>query len=583
MHHGLVSVLLLALAFPMQSSAGGFTARLRLRGPSDGALLERLDISVDSIRGLEARIWIDEKEEQALVAAGLTVTRTVDGAFLQRTATGLAAGYHTPESCEAHLKDLAKAHPEICRYEEIGKSVKGRAIASLYMGTGPGKHAFRPMARICGAHHGNEIASAEVVIMFIDYLVEHRSDERIARLLETTEISLTPMVNPDGVAKRTRYNANYTDLNRNYGYHFGRSGKAGSSAFSEPESRAIRDQAMKLPFSVSLSFHNSGDIVNYLWNYTTTRCLDQDLILELSEGYASFNGYEVTEGADWYRITGDTNDWSYGCAGDLDTTIEIANPSYDKMQGVFERNLESMLYTVEASRRGICGIVSDEATGAPLEAMVEAIPPRWPAFTHAKLGDYHRILQPGTYKLRVWAPGYEEKIIDAIQVGAGEATRVDVALKAKPGRYHAMRILEATFPRDDRNTTHGPHALGPADGVFCSLGRGGAVLLDLSDAFGTAASAELRIVDAAGADDEAESWTLESSDSCDGPWSELGKGKGTATLAVKNLKRFLRVVGDGTKDEVYRGSTTPGLDLDAVTVTLPVARQSEGFRRLHGE
>ena len=573
------AVLCLSLLAPGSSKAEEFTAELTLRGPQDGSILRKLDISVDSIKDNVARAWLNDKEESALKAEGIEVKRTLDEAFLELDKNGLAKGYHTPESCEEDFKAWAEEHSEICQLIQIGTSVKGRPILGLKITTNPKVHEFKPMVRFCAAHHGNEVGSSETIIMFTKYILDnYKTDERIANIVQKVEMWIIPMVNPDGVAKRTRYNANYKDLNRNYGYHF-RAGYKAGSPFSEPETRAVRDHAANIPFSLSLSFHCSGDIVNYVWNYTKVRCPDQDLVLKLSEGYAAFNGYDVTEGADWYKITGDTDDWAYGCSGCIDSTIEVANPSFSGIEKVFEQNREALLYYCEEVQKGICGVVTNEA-GQPLEAFVEAIPPRWPTFSHPKGGDFHRVLLPGTYKLRVWAPGYEEKIIEGITVGDGAATRVDVKLTELPGTYHPLRLCEAVVPDETANTTHGPHVLGPKDGVSCSLGEGGYVILDLTAQLPAGAGAKITVQDDTAADDEAESYELYTSTTIDGPWELIGQGSGTATVQVDKVERYLKVAD---KTKATKRTITPGLDLDSVTITRRPAVQAQGFKKLHSK
>jgi hypothetical protein len=559
-----------------------FTARLTLNGAQDADFLRELDISVDSIRNNVARVWIDKEEERLIKEAGYSVEPILDAAFLKVDRFGRADGYHTPETCVDDLKAWAAEHKDVCSLHQIGTSVEGRPIVALKVSSNPLKHTFKPIVRICGAHHGNEVGSSETVIMFTKYLLDNYStDARLRKLVEEREVWLIPMVNPDGVAKRTRYNGNHMDLNRNYGYHFGRGyKKAGSNPYSEPETRAIRDQAANIPFALSLSYHCSGDIVNYLWNYTKVRAPDQKLILELAEGYARTNGYEVTEGCDWYQTTGDTDDWAYGCTGVIDATIEVANPSFSGMPSVFNKNLESMLYTIEQAGRGICGIVTDKNSGKALEAMVEVLEPGWPAFTHPVLGDFHRVLQPGTYSLRVWAPGYCEKIIEGIKVGSGDATRIDVSLEEAPGNFHALKLMAAVIPQDNfKNTTHGPHSLGPVDGRFCSLGSGGYVVLDLSGAFSVGTAARLTITDSKEADSNDEAFEIFTSASCDGPFEKVGSGTGSCEVQVKSLQRYLKVVDNSNGKDA--GTITPGLDLDAVTVELRPATQARQFNKLH--
>ena len=48
--------------------------------------------------------------------------------------------------------------------------------------------------------------------------------------------------------------------------------------------------------------------------------------------------------------------------------------------------------------------------------------------TDPDVGDYHRMLLPGTYTLHYDAPGYRTETVTGIAVADGPATRVDVAL-----------------------------------------------------------------------------------------------------------------------------------------------------------
>ena len=109
-------------------------------------------------------------------------------------------------------------------------------------------------------------------------------------IIDNREIWIIPLVNPDGRQAGSRYNANGVDLNRDYGYIW--EGQGGSSApFSQPETKVFRQHALENNFVLSLSFHTSGDIVNYLWNHKGTPIADHDVVVFLSNMYGSYNGY----------------------------------------------------------------------------------------------------------------------------------------------------------------------------------------------------------------------------------------------------------------------------------------------------
>lgn len=546
--------------------AAGHTADIKLRGPADRATLKRLDISVESVKGGVAHVWLEDSEEAALAKAGLSALRTRDGAE-----AGRGAGYHTPDACVTDFKAWAAAYPEVCRLTEIGKSVEGRPILGMKITTDPDTRGFKPAVRICGAHHGNEVMSCETVILFTKYLLDnYQTDPKLGALVRDREIHIIPMVNPDGVSKRQRHNAHGMDLNRNYGYNWSGSGsKSGSRPYSEPEVRALRDHSMEHAFSTSLSFHCSGDLINTVWNYTPVRVPDNDIIQEISAGYAGFNQYEVTVGWDWYETHGDTDDFSYGCRGDLDWTVEVSNPAASGIDAVFAKNRDAIVYFLEQAGRGVGGVVTDSVTGKPLEALVEPMPTGWPAFTDPVAGNYHRVIKPGTYSLRVWAPGHESRTIENVTVPASGAVRVDVKL-APAAEHHALNVTSTMTPNNDdyHNKTHAPHALGPADGRFMSVAKTGWVVLDLGAAFPAGTNAAVTVHEAT--PDSPEAATVATSASIDGPWATLGTVRGTGAVPAAPVQRYLRISDTATKHPAQTDpSTTPGYDLDAVSVAVP--------------
>ena len=139
----------------------------------------------------------------------------------------------------------------------IGTSVQGRDITATTFGTGDVHLVF-----VGGIHGGYEWNSVLLAYEVMDYFAEN--PELIPKTLSVT---IVPNANPDGVFKvvgkegrfaRTdvpagddslgRFNANNVDLNRNFDCKWksestwrGNVVSAGTSAFSEPEARAIRD------------------------------------------------------------------------------------------------------------------------------------------------------------------------------------------------------------------------------------------------------------------------------------------------------------------------------------------------------
>ena len=161
----------------------------------------------------------------------------------------------------------------------------------------------------------------------------------VTNMVDTREIYFIPMVNPDGHVyveqnhagpwttwwrKNRRDNGNGTigvDINRNYGYQWGYDNLGsspltssqiyrGGSAFSEPETQAIRDFCIARNFSVGFSYHSYGELLLYGWGYIYDYTPDHDVFLAMGDSLISSNGYFAGNPAMGaiYVTNGDTDD-----------------------------------------------------------------------------------------------------------------------------------------------------------------------------------------------------------------------------------------------------------------------------------
>src|SRR5262249_42501197 len=114
------------------------------------------------------------------------------------------------------------------------------------------------------------------------------------------------------------------DLNRNYGYKWGIDDQGssglpssgtyrGTSAFSEPETRAQRDIVVALGPKTGLSFHTYSDLLLNPWGYTIGASPDSSKFQEWTDDMTLGNGYEAGQSPRvLYGVNGEFNDWAYG-------------------------------------------------------------------------------------------------------------------------------------------------------------------------------------------------------------------------------------------------------------------------------
>ncbi len=157
-----------------------------------------------------------------------------------------------------------------------------------------------------------------------------------------------------------------------------------------------------------------------------------------SVGYSSRNsriwngGFPqgVTRGWEWYMIYGGMQDWAYHWRGEHHVCIELGNtkkPSYEQMDTYWAENQDAMIWWMQRALRGARGLVTDALTGQPLDATVDVTEIGKIVRTDPEVGDYHRLLLPGTWTLVCHADGYLDQTW-TVEVISGTATVQDCAL-----------------------------------------------------------------------------------------------------------------------------------------------------------
>ncbi len=493
--------------------------------------------------------------------------------------------FHSYSEMTAELQDIASSYPLIAQLYNLGSSVQGRTIWGLKISDNPDIEENEAEVRICGCHHGNEIMSVELPLMLAWYMADnYESDPYIQNLIDYRETWIIPMVNPDGREILSRYNANGVDLNRDYGYMW--DGEGGSPApFSQPETRIMRQNALDNNFVLSLSFHCSGDIVNYIWNYKGEPVADNDVVVALSNQYGSHNSYWVVEGYDWYQTKGDTNDFSYGCRGDIDWTIEVQNSNIPQ---AWEYNRDAMLEIIEAADMGLTGIITDIDTGLPVAATIWVEEVYWPCFTDPKIGDFHKSLMPGSYNIIIRANGYQEQTHQVV-VTEGSPTVLNVSLAPEENFYVEQVTLcnfydPYNYPNNYlNNPTEAISSLGPPDDICASLGKGGYIVLDMGEE-GIIIDHEdyfdFKIFEGDGSDDSYEVYV---SSNWSGPWNYLGLATGTTEFDLNDFSieeaQFVKIIddNDGNPTEI-----NPGADIDALQHIIPVINNPPSIPEING-
>lgn len=107
------------------------------------------------------------------------------------------------------LNKIEKQYPTIARVHDIGVSSLGRSILAIEITSNIGQHRriLKPMFKYIANMHGDETVGLQLLLYLAQYLTVHYGvDDRVTRIVDTTDIYLMPTLNPDGYsASRVRH------------------------------------------------------------------------------------------------------------------------------------------------------------------------------------------------------------------------------------------------------------------------------------------------------------------------------------------------------------------------------------------
>ena len=429
--------------------------------PKELVTLTRI-ISIDKLEGQKVCAYANRSEFDKFLALNINYTLLIPPSEIVKVKMmgfeGLRGTqdwdfYPTYDAYLLMMNQFVEDYPGLCRVVEIGTLQSGRKLLSLVISDNVNEHEAEPQFLYTSSMHGDETTGYPLMLRFIDYLLSnYGTDPRVTNLVNEIEIHINPLANPDGtyaggnhtVNGSTRGNANYVDLNRNYpdpedGPH------PDGNAWQE-ETILFMEYADNNDFVMSANFHGGAELLNYPWDTWVTRHADDnwwiyvcyeyvDTVHAHSSGYMYGQGTGVTNGYDWYSISGGRQDYMTYFANGRECTIEISDiktlpPS--QLPAHWEYNYRSFLNWLEQCHYGVQGLVTDAESGDPIRSRITIEGHDIDSshiYSTIDVGNYNRLLYEGEYDITYNAMGYFPQTI-TVNVINNETTYQDVVLQA---------------------------------------------------------------------------------------------------------------------------------------------------------
>ncbi|MDD3740495.1 MAG: M14 family zinc carboxypeptidase, partial [Bacteroidales bacterium] len=363
--------------------------------------------------------------------------------------------YPTHAVYEEMMQDFVDNYPALAKLETIGTSIDGWPILCLIISDNINDDEDEPEFWWSSSMHGDETTGIILSLRYADYLLSnYGSISQVTNLVDNVEIYINPMSNPDGtfygsatgtsISTARRYNANGVDLNRNFPR------MEGGSVNNQQEIQIMMDYASAHDFVMSVNFHGGAEVANFPWDtyessdnthaddtwWDYVAHIYADYVISISGGASFTDTYPdgVTEGGDWYVITGSRQDYMNYFQGIREITMEV---STDKdlevayLNTYWNYNRQAMLDYTEQVLYGLRGIVTDACTGTPLaDVKVEIVghdEDNSHVYTAAPVGNYHRPIYAGTYDFTFSLAGYQSQT-HTVTITNDVSTRLDIQL-----------------------------------------------------------------------------------------------------------------------------------------------------------
>lgn len=351
------------------------------------------------------------------------------------------------------MQGFQKSYPKLCKIVSIGKSVDDRDLLFAHIGRLNDTLHSAPEFMYTSTMHGDETTGYILMLHLIDYLLSNYGVKpEVTALIDSVDIWINPLANPDGtyaggnasVYGATRFNANYVDLNRNYPDP--EDGQHPDGNVWQPETKAFMNFAGTHHFVLSCNMHTGSEVANYPWDTWSVRSADdtwwQDVCRQYADtvhayapaGYLTALNNGITNGYDWYSISGGRQDYMNYFQHDREFTLELSDtkmPDPATMPQFWEDNYRSLLDYMHQVLEGLRGTVTDNISGRPLKAEIFVVNHdvnNSQVYSDSISGIYFRPVYAGAYDFRFTAAGHRSKVVKNVRIINGKPTVLNVVL-----------------------------------------------------------------------------------------------------------------------------------------------------------
>jgi carboxypeptidase T len=312
------------------------------------ALNVNIEILIPDVVSYYEQLLTEPASDQTLKNANCSGATGASGGFYTNPTTptnfnlGSMGGYLTYSEMLAELDEMFATYPNlITQKSQISNFLthENRPIYHVRISDNPNVDEAEPKVLYTAIHHAREPMSLMETIFYMWFMLEnYGTNDEVTYLVNNFQMYFVPCINADGYVYNQTTNPNGggmwrknrrnngggvygVDLNRNYSYGWNTTGTStntsndtycGPSAFSEPETQAIRWLVQNNNFITSFNAHTYGQYILFPIGVTTAEFAPHhNWFQDESNHQVKYNGYSAIKSSGLYPASGDSDDYMY--------------------------------------------------------------------------------------------------------------------------------------------------------------------------------------------------------------------------------------------------------------------------------
>ncbi|MFF4654035.1 M14 family zinc carboxypeptidase [Streptomyces sp. NPDC001381] len=310
-------------------------------------------------------VYLTDKQAHKLEKQGVELTEHTLSAKAEDRVEAASDGVFRPYSGSGGLKEellrTGQQNPGLTKVVSIGKTVNGQDILALKLtkNAKKTKDGSKPSVLYVSNQHAREWITPEMTRRLMHHYLDHyRTDPRIKKIVDSTELWFVLSANPDGYdytfqsADNRLWRKNLrdvngdgaistgdgVDLNRNFPFKWGYDDEGsspnptsqtyrGASPGSEPETKALDAFEKRIGFTYGINYHSAAELLLYGVGWQVATDTPDDVLYKALAGTpedSAIPGYHPQVSSELYTTNGEADGHAANVNGTAMFTPEMS-------------------------------------------------------------------------------------------------------------------------------------------------------------------------------------------------------------------------------------------------------------------